>query len=110
MGAENYLKLLETLRLDLLEVFGKGYVIEHCIVELKKESQKNAFNNYLCDGIRNINEILATRFGGSYITEKFSSTIRKKKNNKKLEMTADEIKESLKNKINSFNHNDRKEE
>ena len=40
---------METLRLDLLDMFGCGYVIEHCIAAINKKRQDEALRYYATD-------------------------------------------------------------
>ena len=40
MGASEYLEHIQTLRLDLLELFGSGYVIDHCVSAFSKKKEQ----------------------------------------------------------------------
>ena len=40
MGAAEYLEQIRTIRLDLLELFGSGYVIDHCVSAFSKKKEK----------------------------------------------------------------------
>ena len=52
MGAERYFKLSETIRLDLLELYGSGYVIDHCISAFLEEEEKKSYCIYVTDALR----------------------------------------------------------
>ena len=47
MGADEYFRCCETIRLDLLELLGKEYIVEHCIYELKKRNEMSIYHNYI---------------------------------------------------------------
>ena len=78
MGADEYLKFIQTIRLDLLELFGSGYVIDHCIAvfskeqeEAKKQEEEKRYRYYLTDCLKLITENTAKYAGGSYLTISF---------------------------------------
>lgn len=63
MGANEYLKLISTIRLDLLELLGSGYVIDHCLSEYlekkkaeREEKDRWIFFGYISDAIKIISE------------------------------------------------------
>ena len=60
VGPNGYLDLCEDIRLDLLELYGRGYVIDHCIAALlrkqKKEAKETLFRMYVTDALKVIAE------------------------------------------------------
>lgn len=63
MGANEYLNLISTIRLDLLELFGSGYVVEHCVSAFvakkkaeKEKKEREIFNEYVADCLKVITE------------------------------------------------------
>lgn len=38
-----------TIRMDLLDLFGRGYVIEHCMSLFKKRQEEKAYKIYMSD-------------------------------------------------------------
>ena len=40
-----------TIRLDLLEIFGSGYVVDHCVAVFAKKEQEKMFRSYLADSL-----------------------------------------------------------
>ena len=71
MGSAKYTELISTIRLDLLDLFGSRYVIDHCIAALNKSRKESAYRSYVTDALKNINEILARNFGGSYLSMRY---------------------------------------
>ena len=75
MGAEGYAECINTIRLDLLEVLGKSYIIQHCVAFLKTRSEEKAFRIYVTDGLKVIAENLANYYGGSVLNMRYSDVI-----------------------------------
>lgn len=42
------------MRLDLLELFGSGYVIDHCVAAINAEQQEECYRVYVTDMLANI--------------------------------------------------------
>ena len=79
MGADKYLKYIQTIRLDLLELFGNGYVIDHCIALLKKEREERIYRVYITDGLKAISETLQSiRGSGSALSVRWLDLVEKK--------------------------------
>lgn len=93
MGAEEYLNAIKSIRLDLLELLGSGYVIEHCISAFSESTRKRAYEAYVTDALKNMNKSIAERFGGSYMTARFADIFEKK--TQEHEMSGDEIAEDI---------------
>ena len=89
MGAAEYFKAVSTIRLDLLDLMGSGYVIEHCITAFSLYQQKKLFCQYTTDALKNINEIFAKTYGGTYMTQRYSEYFPEESHNR--EMSGDEI-------------------
>lgn len=51
MGADNYLKFVSTIRLDLLDLFGAEYIFDHCKNEMGKRTEDITFKSYIADGM-----------------------------------------------------------
>ncbi len=51
-----YLILIETIRLDFVEMFGRNYVIEHCINEFNKKQIEKSYQIYVTDALQAIAE------------------------------------------------------
>lgn len=95
MGADKYLNYIQTIRLDLLELFGSGYVIDHCISAFANEQEKikrweeeKQYRYYLTDCLKLITENTAKFAGGSYISNRYEDIIDSKPI---IEKTGDEI-------------------
>ena len=51
-----YLILIETIRLDFVEMFSRNYVIEHCINEFNKKQIEKSYQIYVTDALQAIAE------------------------------------------------------
>lgn len=60
----------------MLELLGSGYVIEYCVAAYTEHSKQEAYRNYIADGVRNINEAVATYYGGTYMQIRFADMMR----------------------------------
>ena len=54
MGADRFFKLTENIRLDLLELYGSGYVIDHCISAFSEYQEHFSYCIYVTDMLRAI--------------------------------------------------------
>lgn len=79
-------------------MYGRGYVIEHCVASFRKKQQIISFATYITDGIKIVAENSARINGGSILTERFIDIIRPEKEQKK-EKTQDEIIQHLRDKL-----------
>lgn len=101
MGAVEYLNLIQTIRLDLLELFGSGYVIDHCVSAFSKEKEierryeeEKLYRYYLTDCLRVITENTAksAHTEASYINNRFQDIIEPKP---VITKSGDEIAEDI---------------
>lgn len=83
--------MISTIRLDLLDLMGSGYVVDHCISALSLNAENLKYQLYITDCLKNINEIMAKRYGGSYVSVRYSELIGNNKQDKDEEKTGDEI-------------------
>ena len=95
-ATEIYLKSLETLNFELLEIVGIGYVIEHYIAFFRKEQHEKAYKCYVTDALRIITENTAKANGGRYLQARYAELIEPIKEEKR---TANEIVLDLKDKL-----------
>lgn len=89
MGTDEYFEAITTIRLDMLELIGRGYAIEHCVSFFNKKREEQAFRYYITDAIR----ILTCNTSGksrSFIEQRFLNLVQKKNVNQK-EHTAEEV-------------------
>lgn len=56
MGADEYFRLCESIRLDLLELYGSGYVIDHCIAAFHAIQEEKGYRMYVTDALKAIAE------------------------------------------------------
>ncbi len=74
-SCEIYLRSLECLNFELLEIMGIGYVIEHYIAFFKKEQHEKAYKIYITDSLRIITENTAKANGGHYLQARYAELI-----------------------------------
>lgn len=80
----------------MLELFGKSYVVDHCIAFFREESEKDRLIYYITDALMYITENTANQHGGKAISKRFYDL----KNGEPEETrTPDEIINSIKNKL-----------
>ncbi len=60
VGPDGYFELCEDIRLDLLELYGRGYVIDHCIAAFsrknKTEAKETIYRAYVTDALKVVAE------------------------------------------------------
>ena len=47
---------MTSIRLDLLSIFGSGYVVEHCIAVFRKKAQEKIYRAYITDALKAISQ------------------------------------------------------
>ena len=67
MGADGYIRAISTIRLDLLEIFGRGYVVDHCVAFFKKEKDETLYRCYVADLLK-VTAEMAGRAAGYEVT------------------------------------------
>lgn len=82
----------------MLELYGKGYVIEHCIALLRRQSKEKLYKVYITDGIKAIADTLAhmSQNGGTSLNVRWYELDTPQKKDTR---TADEIISSIKQKL-----------
>lgn len=91
MGANSYQRAISTLRLDFLELLGKGYVIDHCVSFFLDELKKERELYYIADCLRVLTENTARFASGTYITNRLYDMLNKDSKSKEPEKSGDEI-------------------
>ena len=97
MGASEYIKLIKDIRLDLLDLLGSGYVIEHCVSAFLDFQRSELFEFYVTECLRVMSESLA---GGErrYMTAKYGDLVNTKDTPEETR-TADEIISGISDKL-----------
>lgn len=52
-------------------MYGKGYIVEYCVMRWKQEQEEKLYKNYIADCLYYYQKNLATQFGGEHITARF---------------------------------------
>ena len=92
-GADGYFESVRDIRLDLLELLGRGYVVENCIAFFKIKREREKYLMYYADCLSILTDNTARYTGGKYI--KRLSEIEKPEEKR----TASEIIDSIKAKL-----------
>ncbi len=85
-GAENW--DYTEINTGLLEIIGRGYVIEHCISLFNKKIREERYKVYVSDTLKLINDNLAKAVGGNVIKARYAELLDKKKEDTR---TGDEV-------------------
>ena len=51
IGADGYRRLASTIRLDMLRLLGKPYIMEHIRAEVRRHQEAQLFRDYVADAI-----------------------------------------------------------
>lgn len=83
---------VSTIRLDMLDLLGKGYVVDHCMAFFRSRKEQEKYLSYYADALSIISETLASYVGGKYVK-------RMGEGQKEETRTASEIIDSIKAKL-----------
>lgn len=76
------------LNVGLLELIGKGYVIEHCVSLFNRRRKEQIYRNYVTDTLKIINDNLTKIYGGQYMKTRYADMVEPKSQDTR---TGDEI-------------------
>lgn len=103
MGCAEYTSLISSIRLDFLDIFGRGYVIEHCIAALTEKRERKQLEAYKTDMLRSIYLNMYAYFSGGKnipeVTRWVDIAEKNQKPEKEETRTADDIIGSINNKL-----------
>jgi len=101
IGAEEYGRLISSIRPDLLELFGKEYVAQHVVQTWAQEQKELSYRIYVTDCLRLIGENTAYLGSKQYIPRRWIDLIQPalKENSQKETRTAEEIVTHIRKKI-----------
>ena len=83
-----------------LEIFGKGYVIEHCIALFKKQQKEKLYQMYITDALKAICDNTARMYGGATLKRYMDLLPDEPRAKKEETRTAQEIISGIQNKLN----------
>ena len=72
MGEAEYFRCCRTIRLDLLDLFGRGYVIEHCADELSQAAEQRRLRAWVTDALMVLTENTARFAGGRRMARRWA--------------------------------------
>lgn len=112
MGADEYFECIKDINIFLLSNMERSYVIDYCVAALKKKREELLYRVYITDCLRAIAENTAHYVGteglvkagmtmqGRYIDiAKENKVTKADKPKKEKTKTADEVVETIKNKL-----------
>ena len=85
-----------------MELFGNGYVIDHCISVLRREREESAYKMYVTESLRAIVNNTARFAGGSTVEMHYSEIIAPQIKKEEEEVSAAEVVDNIRNKIRSM--------
>ena len=63
----------------MVDLMGKGYVVDYCISLLRKKQEQRRFQVYLTDALMIMNNNIVRAFGGGKIKQRYADYFSKKK-------------------------------
>lgn len=88
---------METLNINLLEILGKSYVIDHCIAFFERKTKEQDYRDYIGNALYVIAHNTAAFAGGKEMATKYTDMYKPEDTR-----TAEEIKNSMKEKLAAF--------
>ena len=76
--------------LELLDLIGKGYIVDHCVSLFNNRAKERLFRTYITDTLKCLNDNLAKVIGGSSIKARYYDLL-EAGSQKESEKTGDEI-------------------
>lgn len=67
----------------MVDLMGKGYVVDYCISLLRKKQEQRRFQIYLTDVLMIMNNNIQRCFGGAKINQRYADYFGKKKEDKR---------------------------
>lgn len=67
----------------MVDLMGKGYVVDYCISLLRKKMEQRRFQSYIADTLMVLNNNIYHCFGGVNITQRYADYFEKKKEDKR---------------------------
>lgn len=87
----------------MIQLLGKGYIIDHCLCNLRKISDENIFRIYVTDALKAIaNNTSKSAQEDSYLNLRYIEIIDNKTKNEKSKETAEQIKMRIMAGVNSL--------
>lgn len=85
-----------------LEIFGKGYVIEHCVAFFRRKQEEEAYRVYVTDTLKAMAESIANAYGGNVPKHRYAEIIQPGRPEVEETRTAHEIISNISKKLNEM--------
>lgn len=95
MGAVGYTEAIGQINLNMLDVFGKSYVIDSCIAFFTRRKKEQDFRDYVGNALYVIAQNTSNMFGGSHMAIKYTD-LYKPQDERSAEQVIGGIKDKLK--------------
>lgn len=89
---------LETLNFNLLEICGRGYVVEHCVAAFLKKQKHKLYQVYITDTLKMIAENTSNLAGGRSPSMRWLD-VAEQAEDPEPEKTAEEVIDHIKEKL-----------
>ena len=84
---------------------GRAYLIQHCIYVYNHKQERRAFEIYVSDGVKAVNDSIAYIFGGNTSASRYIDILEQIMNVRpKDSRTAEQIISSISNKLEGLNN------
>jgi metal-dependent amidase/aminoacylase/carboxypeptidase family protein len=83
----------------LLEILGKNYIVQHCVVFLDNKAKEMAYQSYIADCLKAIADNTANMYGGTTIRLRYADLI---SNEKPETRTEEEVINDIKEKLRAI--------
>ena len=83
-----------------LEIFGKGYVIEHCVAFFRRKQEEQAYREYVTDTLQAMAKSIANAYGGDVPKYRYAEIIQPVNPEVEETRTAHDIISNISTKLN----------
>lgn len=91
---------METLNFNLVEICGRGYVVEHCVAAFQNKQMSKLYQVYVTDALKLIAENTANIAGGKSPQVRYIEAIENiSSDEKEPEKTAEEVIDHIKDRL-----------
>lgn len=90
-----------------MRLHGRRYIIDYCLSYQKQYTKERIYKSYIADALKTLNELVSGAFGGSLSLDRYEDRVAElnaRARSKKPERTAEEIKNTVFDRIDEFNN------
>ena len=106
VGGLKYGELCSTVDLEKLDLLGRVFLIEHCIYEYNRQQKRLAYEVYITDRLKAINDSVVSFYGGASATKRYADYIAEMEKKPEPERTAEQVISSISEKLERIGKNE----